>query len=395
MRRALAAAVVAYALLCPPASASRGLELAAGEQFVGVPTGSFEHTDAGYWAERRDIHIYTPALWRTLARTHTRLALHLRYGRDFGPTPSGMPRIEDALPLLRAADRHRVPVTAWLVVPYADGYWAHERNARLQETAVRSFVAWAREQHVHVDAVLLDLEASLRDTRTFGASSSDPMAAMQALRANVGPAEQCAAITSYAGIAQQIRAAGYEATAAAYPFLLDDVADGNLALDDGLNAPAPLPGEFDAVGFMTMRSVYIGMTHIDPGPSLQTSYAESIARWFPREGELTLGVAGAAPYDDLQTLIDDVRTAATASHRPVGLYSLESTVNAFGLRGLRSVIGAARHPYAAAPAVTPQARANRAYIGAEDAGVTAGTPPALASRGETPALPNAWPPPCG
>jgi hypothetical protein len=395
MRRALVAAVMAFALLCPPAMANRGLELAAGEQFVGVPTGSFDHTDAGYWTERRDTRIYTPALWRTLARTHTRLALHLRYGRDFGPTPSGMPRIEDALPLLRAANRHGVPVTAWLVVPYADGYWAHERNAAPQATAVRSFVAWAREQRVHVEAVLLDLEASLQDTRTFGASGSDPMTTMQTLRANVGPAGQCAAIKSYAAIAGQIRAAGYDATTAAYPFLLDDVNDGNLALDDGLNAPVPLPGEFDEVGFMTMRSVYIGMTHIDPGPSLQASYQESIARWFPREGALDLGVAGAAPYDDLDTLLDDVRTAATVSDRPVGLYSLESTVSAFGLRGLRSVIAAAHHPYPTAPAVTPQARANRAYIRAEDAGVAAGTPPALASRGETPALPNAWPPRCG
>src|SRR3954451_4220877 len=167
MRRALVAAVALCALICAPAIASDGLELAAGEQFVGVPTGSFDHTDAGYWTERRDTRIYTPALWRTLARTHTRLALHLRYGRDFGPTPPGMPRIEDALPLLRAANRHHVAVSAWLVVPYANGYWAHERNAPLVTTAVRSFVAWAREQHVRVTGVLIDLEASIQDSRTF------------------------------------------------------------------------------------------------------------------------------------------------------------------------------------------------------------------------------------
>src|SRR4051794_20170064 len=114
MRRALLAGVAVFVLLCAPASARGGLTLAAGEQFVGVPTGSWEHTDASYFTERRDTRTYTPALWRTLARSHTSLALHLRYGRDFGPAPAGMPRIEDALPLLRAANRHRVPVTAWL-----------------------------------------------------------------------------------------------------------------------------------------------------------------------------------------------------------------------------------------------------------------------------------------
>src|SRR4051812_7063401 len=158
MGRGLVAAVAAFVLLCAPASARGGLELAAGEQFVGVPTGSWEHTDASYFTERRDTRMFTPALWRTLARSHTRVALHLRYGRDFGPAPPGVPRAADALPLLRAANRHHVAVTAWLVVPYADGYWADERNAALQATAVRSFVAWARERRVKADRVLLDLE---------------------------------------------------------------------------------------------------------------------------------------------------------------------------------------------------------------------------------------------
>jgi hypothetical protein len=338
--------------------------------------------------------MYTPALWRTLARTRTRVTVHLRYGRDFGPTPPGMPRIEDALPLLRAARRHHVPVGAWLVVPYAGGYWAHERNAALQATAVRSFIACARERRVHVDGILLDLEASIQDARTFAASTSDPQTTMETLRANVGPGEQCAAIAAYARLAREIRAAGYRATVAAYPFLLDGIANGDLALMDGMNAPVPLPGTFDEVGFMTMRSVYIGSTGIDPGPSLQTSYQQTIERWYPRDGGLTLGVAGAAPYDDLDALVEDVRTVATVSRRPVGLYSLEGTVDAFGLRGLRRVIAAAHNPYKAAPEITPQTRAARAYINAEDASVAAGTPPALVSRGQAPALPNAWPPRC-
>jgi hypothetical protein len=395
MRRGLLAAIAAFVLLCAPASARGGLSLAAGEQFVGVPTGSWDHTDSSYFTQRRDTRAYTPALWRTLARSHTTLALHLRYGRDFGPAPAAVPRVADGLPLLRAANRHHVRVTAWLVVPYADGYWADERIAALQATAVRSFISWARARHVKVDGVLLDLEASIQDARTFAASTSDPQTTMQTLRANVGPAEQCAAIRAYERLAREIRAAGYRATVAAYPFLLDGIGNGDLALMDGMNAPVPLPATFDEVGFMTMRSVYIGSTGIDPGPSLQTSYQETIDRWFPREGALTLGVAGAAPYDDLGALVEDVRTVATVNRRPVGLYSLEGAVNAFGLRGLRRVIAAAREPYPAAPAVTPQARAARAYINAEDAGVAAGTPPALASRGQAPALPNAWPPRCG
>lgn len=391
----LLAALTALAVLCSPAWARGGLSLAAGEQFIGVPTGSFDHTDAAYWTERRDLRAYSPALWRLLAKTGTRLTVNLRYERDFGPVPSGMPRIQDALPLLRAAARYHVPVTAWLVVPYADGYWADEGDAALEARAVSAFLEWKQAHHVRVDSVLLDLESSLQDTRVFGNLKSNPLAVVETLRANVGPQAQCTAARAYQAIVHTIKAAGLRATAAAYPFLLDDIADGNVALSDGLNAPLLFPGEFDEVGFMTMRTSYIALSGIDPGPGLQTSYAESISKWFPSDGALDLGVAGVAPYNDLDTLIGDVRAAATVSSHAVGLYSLESTVAAFGVTGLRKLITASHEPLSAPAAVSPATQENRAVVMAEDLAVTVGTPLALVSQGEPPALPNPWPSPCG
>jgi hypothetical protein len=394
---ALAGALVA---LAAPARAAAGIvSFATGEEFVEPQSADFSRSAGAYWTDHRDLRPYTPALWRLLRRHHATLAVHLRYERDFGPVPAGRTRHADVMPILRGARRHHVPIDAWLVVPYADGYWAHDGDAQLQAAAVDAYFPWAARHHVRARSVLLDLESSLQDTRTISHLRDDPVAVAALLRRNVHPDAQCAAARSYAGTVRAIRAHGLRATAAAYSFVLDDVSDGDVALSDGLNAPLFVPGEFADVGFMTMRSVLAQELGIDPGTSILGSYQQSIDRWFGGAGALDLGVAGTPPYDHLPTLLGDVRAAATVSREPIGMYSLETVWKSFGFAGVRAVVRAAGQPLhgPAAAAVTttsPAAQSARAYVDAEDASIAAGTPLAELSRGAPPRAPDSWPPTC-
>jgi hypothetical protein len=398
---ALAAGVALCCAAAVPAGAapSGRMMFAAGEQFVGVPTGSFEHTDASYWSERRDRRAYTPSVLRLLHRNGASLDLHLRYQRDFGPVPPGRPRYRDALPILRAAAKYGVPVRAWLVVPYADGYWADEHNVAEVAAAARSFTAWARAGKFRFAGVLLDLESSLQDTRTFAKLRSDPGPVMDALRRNASPRSQCAAAGAYDGVVAQLRGSGFHVMAAAYPFVLDDIANGDVALQDGLDAPLLLPGRYDNVGFMTMRTVMADLAGADPGPSLLASYQDAIAAFLPHQGSLGLGVAGLGAYRSLATLVYDVRAAAMFSTRPLGLYSLDAAYLAYGLPGLRAILAAARAPLSTADAraaaePSDGTRRLRSLLAGEDALVGAGTPAAAVSRGEAPVAPNRYPAPC-
>lgn len=375
------------------------VNFAAGEEFTEPQATDFTRSAAAYWTDHRDLATYTPALWRLLRRQHASLTVHLRYGRDFGPIPAGRRAHADMWPILRDAARYKVPVTAWLVVPYDDGYWAHERNAALQAKAVDAYFAWAKRKKVRADALLLDLEASVQDTKIVSHLTSDPIAVEEMLRRNADPAQQCAAGRQYAALVRSIRARGLRPVASATPFVLDDLVNGDLALSDGLNLPLVVPGQYDDVGFMAMRTVLKQMTGIDPGGSIVASYQQSISRWFGREGSLVLGVAGTPPYDDLGVFAADVRTAATGSRAPVGVYSLELVFKSFGLAGVRSVLEAARTPLTgdaakAAMTVAPAASAERAILSAMDVLVGLGTPFAGVSRNESPRLANGWPVAC-
>jgi hypothetical protein len=80
------------------------------------------------------------------------------------------------------------------------------------------------------------------------------------------------------------------------------------------------------------------------------------------------------------------------------VYSLEKTLEAFGLAGVRTLFDAADRPLtgvALTQATAPSAPAGavRGLLSTTDALVTAGFPLAMAARGEL-ATPNTWPPKC-
>jgi hypothetical protein len=266
-----------------------------------------------------------------------------------------------------------VGVIAWLTIPYADGYWLTEDNVGEYDHAVRDFAKWTHRVAFRPKEVLLDLESPLQDAAISSNLSRDPLPVVAMLDRNVGPAHQCVAMRGLERLAVWLDHHGYPTVAAAYPFLFDDISDGNVALSDGLDLPLPLPGEFGEVAFMVMRSVYASLIGTDSGSSILSSYIDAMKRWYGDTATFSLGVAGEGPYTSLAALVTDTRLAAALTTGSVGIYSLEHALDAYGRAGVSELFDA--------------------VLGAENDLVTAGLPLAMTGRG-APALPNAWPPRC-
>jgi hypothetical protein len=129
-----------------PPSATR-VTFWAGEEMEG---GLWDDVE-DYWAPR-DLTAFTPALWDVLERHRTPIYFNLRYKRDFGPVPVGRGPYNEALPIFKEAKKRGVPIRVWLVVPPADGYFAHEGNAAIQKEASIAARAWAADKHVDIAA---------------------------------------------------------------------------------------------------------------------------------------------------------------------------------------------------------------------------------------------------
>ncbi|MBJ7328575.1 MAG: hypothetical protein JHC95_01690 [Solirubrobacteraceae bacterium] len=339
------AAVFATALLAAPAHASR-LMFWTGEEMHGSSglAGYGVPKSEDYWDLPRDLSVYTPALWDVLERHQTQLGFNFRYRRDFGPRPTDPPQRNEVLPFLREAARRQIPIKALIQVPYADGYWSNEDNGATIADAADAFDRWARQHGLRFTDVSLDLESSIQDTDAFFRVGKDPVAALGALAHNAGPRRQCRAAEQYRGIVRSLRGRGYAVTSVAHPFVIDDALDGKAAFSDFFDLPLIGRGQYDDIGFMTMRTIYVQATGVDPGPSLQLSYGRDIRRLYGDEGGISLGEAGVGPYKDVDVMATDVRAAASSVDGMVGLYSIEQAVKAYGVAGVERIIEAGERP---------------------------------------------------
>lgn len=406
------ATFVALVLLFPQAALARA-KSAVGSQ-TALPA---QGTTIGFWAgeavpgtdwdspdtywKRRDLHAYTPYLWRVLQRNQIPLYFNLRYQRDFGPIPPGEPHRHDALKIIRKANRLGVPVWAWVLIPYSDGYWAWEGAAAEQFAATRSLVSWARKKHVQLRGVALDPEPRVRTPFETAASivGGGSEASLRALfQQSIDPTGQCAAWHGYARIVHWSRRHNVKIVAAPAPAALDDLKDHRLALQDATGFILP-KAPWDELYFQAYRSVFAYHSGRDPGPGIVSSYLRSARHAFGRAGQISLGSAGRGPYRHFSKLLNDVRLAATLGAREVPIYSLERTLRSYGgPRALIRLVEAARQPFAGQEATkstapTPGAAKLRRAIRRSDIAATYNTPLVTARRGAE-QQPNRWPNGC-
>jgi len=183
------------------------------------------------------------------------------------------------------------------------------------------------------------------------------------------------------------------------PAALDDIDDGNLALQDAAGFIVP-NAPWSALYFQAYRSVFAYHSGHDPGPGIVSSYLRSARREFGSVGQVSLGSSGRGPYRRFASLIHDVRLAATLGAREVPIYSLERTLRAYGgPPAVTRLIEAAQHPFAG-PAATrsavPTSKAHdlRAAIHRSARAAAINTPLVTASHGVS-MPPNRWPEACG
>ncbi len=401
-RRRAAIALVALAALAPLSHAA----LVQGKTTVGfwageaIP-GTNWKSPGTYW-KPRNTRAYTPQLWNVLRRNRIPLYFNLRYRRDFGPVPRGKPHRDDGLAIVRRANRFGVPVWGWVVIPYADGYWAWEGAAAEQFAAVKALARWTRAKRVRLRGIVLDPEPPLRTpfaalAATLGAGSDAAFPSL--FRRTIDPAGQCAAWRAYERIPRWAKRHRISISAAPFPVALDDLDDGSLALQDAAEFVVP-SAPWHELFFQAYRTLFAYYAGRDPGAGVVSSYLRSARREFGRVGQISLGTAGHGSYRRLSNLLRDVRLAATLGARDVPIYSLETTLRAYGgLRALVRIVRAARHPFAGprrarATAPTRRAETLRARIRRADAAAVSTTATITAGNGALQS-PNSWPGGCG
>jgi len=114
----------------------------------------------------------------------------------------------------------RIPVTAWLLLPQAEGYWFNVDNAPQAAARYRAFQDWTAAYGLRWTGVGLDIEPDLRALQQL---RRRPLSLIpQLLRRLVTRRRLAQAQQAYEQLVQQLRADGYTVESYLIPLILDE-----------------------------------------------------------------------------------------------------------------------------------------------------------------------------
>ncbi|TQF01119.1 hypothetical protein E6W39_01285 [Kitasatospora acidiphila] len=364
--------------LCVAVLAATALTLGA----VGAPAdaapGHGRHGQLAVWTSSHTMTIWTPQLWQTLARNHVGLFVQVNDG-DYRPDADTW-----ATDIIGEANRLALPVTIWT--------GGNDTTSAQTQAEVDAIHAWLDADRLHVQGIVIDDEGTAQTMALVGkAMAGDQSAEQQLLSANIDPAQQCQAVAANEALIKRAHREGLALDETAMPQSLDDLDAGTLALQDTLNATSNPPATWDANYFQAYRSDFSTDFGSAISPGLITSYYESAHQHLGDAGELTIGVAGLAPYATLAPLVHDVRLLATLGQKTIPVFSLEQIVATYGQGAINSLAAAAHEPLPTVDQPDPadlHARATYQQLAEE---VAALTPQVTRTRDGVPQQANNYP----
>ncbi len=227
--------------------------------------------------------------------------------------------------LLRKATAEGVPVIAWPLLPMEDDYWPNEFNAAKFADLVERYIVWFECADIKVRWFLVDLEmpdwlsSQMGEVLSSG-GGSEQMQAM--LESQINPDEFEQSESTYNRMIWKWRDKGYHFAAVTYPFIIDDLADGDRDMQDLLAVPTT-GVDYEYFGFMAYRSGMYELFGQEVNAWFSYTYAKKILETYGDKGITGFGVVGFPDYREPAILMEDIAAARAAGLDKFVIYSMD------------------------------------------------------------------------
>jgi hypothetical protein len=151
---------------------------------------------------------FTPGVVTHLSLLKAGLSMGLR---DLSDTRAGV---------VRQLNEARVPVTAWLLLPRDEGYFATHDNVEAIEGAYSRMVQWANDHRLSVAGIGLDFEPDIRELEKLMARPGLTSARWLLRRGRGARVES--ARQRYQQLVERARLDGFAVETYQFPFIVDD-----------------------------------------------------------------------------------------------------------------------------------------------------------------------------
>jgi len=135
---------------------------------------------------------------------------------------------DDRARIVRDLEERGVPVTAWLLLPFEQGYWLNADNAELAISRYRETIAWATSANLQLHRIGLDIEFPHADSVALLQRPGPTL--WRLLRQRRARGVVAAAERRYGELVDEIRAGGRSVETYQFPFIVDERRTGSSLL---------------------------------------------------------------------------------------------------------------------------------------------------------------------
>ncbi len=219
--------------------------------------------------------------------------------------------------VIRKLNDAGIRVWIWPLHTMEDGYWHSADNASKLPELYRRFKNWIDSNNLEVHGIMLDMEPDYDSVQRLkeNVKGKGTLGTIRYLLKNRDPKKNYQARTIYASMVDRMKEDGFEVSTFNYPYILDDLLDGDFAIAEMFNI-AYVPSDIDA--YMLYRS-FFDDSGLGTGVANIKLYAKNL-----KGGSASFGsyMRDEITFDQFA---DDLRLAAQYSP-VVHLYSLEGLV---------------------------------------------------------------------
>jgi len=229
------------------------------------------------------------------------------------------------LQLLRAAETQGVEVRAWLLLPYASGYWPGELNVDEYTATALAFAQWFVDENIAIEWIVVDMETDVNLIAQLNQLIEEGryLEAGFLLLEQYSPDHFAYASELYQQMVDDLYALGFYSMVVTAPMLLDDLADGDTFLQDVMNIPVSTVKwhEVSTMVYTTTFEEYLGLNF---GPYVVYDYALSTLEYFPQTASIALGVS--SQMETPEELAVQIAAAKAAGIERIQVYSYSCTL---------------------------------------------------------------------
>ncbi len=232
--------------------------------------------------------------------------------------------------IFREAAAAGVHVRPYITLPVEAGVYPNEANFDRFFDAVKAMIAWAEEEALPVEWVVVDMETPVQVVEQI----DDYLAELRLLDIyrlfleHRNPACFARSVANYRTLVDHCHAHGFKVHVISFPFVLDDYSDGDRGIQDAFDVPVS-GVHWDEVDFMVYRTMYRGYAGMPFTSDLVYRYSQKAREIFGDSASVVVGLVlwpgwleGALGYSCPEELEADIEAAMAAGLRRIHVFYL-------------------------------------------------------------------------